>query len=150
MWKEWRWVKRAMPMPIYTGTPQRRQFKDYPESSINRYDIEFTPANIGKIKAKTVPHTRLYVYDLSRSGKGGRDGKIGVEKWEDFENREFKDLIEGTYIMRTKMEQQLQALQQREQYLDLREKVLDGKEREEQQQGQQREQPQQEIRSNKK
>ena len=130
LWKEYKWAKRPVPLPVYTGTPQRRQFKDYPESSKNRYDIDFNAENIAKIKKQCVPYTRLYVYDLSKSGKGGKDGKIGVENWIDFENRTFKELIEGTYIMKTKMEQQLQALQQREQYLSLREKVLEGREQE--------------------
>lgn len=134
VWYDYEWVRRQLPMPVYTGTPQRRQYKDYPESSKNKYDIPFTKENLDKIRKKSQPSTRLYVYDTAKSGRGGKDGKIGVAEWKDFEERSFQELIEGTYLLKTKLEQQIKAMQQKEEFLNLREKVLENQEIEKAQQ----------------
>jgi hypothetical protein len=97
-------------MPIYTGTPQKRTFKDVPTGSIIKYNIPFNKKNLDKIKTRCKPNTRLYVYDAGKSGKGGKDGKIGVETWEDFENRDFRELLDSSYLATTRLAHQMKVL----------------------------------------
>lgn len=134
VWKKYNWRKVPLEQSISsttaTGEPQRRQFKDIPDGFETVYDIEFNKENLDKLRQKCDNSTRLYVYDLSKSGRGGKDGKIGVASWKDFEERTFQDLIDGTYILKQQYDTQLRALKEKESFLNLKEKILTSKEQE--------------------
>lgn len=136
VWKEYTWRKipiNESNLQAQSNTasgPARRTFKDTPESHVTKYDIPFTKENVNKIKTKCNNTTFLYVYDLSKSGRGGKDGKIGVKSWEDFTNRSFNDLMEGTYLLKQQYEMQLKAMKEKENFLNLKEKMLASKEHE--------------------
>jgi hypothetical protein len=124
VWREFEWVKKPIPQPVFSGQPQRRQFKESPESFQLKYDIPFTREEVGKLKPKC-KNTRLYVYDLSKSGRGGKDGKIAVDNWDDFIARPFKELIEGTYLLKNQLQLEINAAKQKQQYLDMERKTLE-------------------------
>ncbi len=127
-WRKFEWVRKALPQGINMGDPQpRRQFKEVPESSEVQFDIPFTLENVENAKKKKAKDCRLYIYDLSKSGRGGKDGKIGVDNWDDFTNRSFKELFDGTYLLKTQLEQEIRAAKQKQIYLDMEKKSLDIK-----------------------
>jgi|SRR5215212_2654858 len=134
VWKEYTWhkvpVEQSTTSTMATGEPQRRKFKDKPESHETKYELEFSIENVDKLRRKSDNSTMLYVYDLSKNGRGGKDGKIGVQSWVDFKEREFNDLIEGTYLVRRQYELQLQALKDKENFLNLKESMLNNQEKE--------------------
>lgn len=126
VWRKFEWVKKPLPQSVFSGTPERRKFKDVPESSELQYEIEFSAETVDNLRKKA-KNCRLYVYDLSKSGRGGKDGKIAIDNWDDFKNRSFKELMEGTYLLKNQLENEIKAAKQKQIYLDMERKSLEVK-----------------------
>jgi|SRR5215217_918356 len=124
MYREFTWEQKPIPQEVSKGDPVKKKFKDYPTGQTARYEIHFNGENLRRIRAKSNNRTALYVYDLSKSGKGGKDGKIGVPNWKDFEERPFQELMEGSYLLQSRLQAQMKMLEQKEQYLNLREQTM--------------------------
>lgn len=119
------WVKKILPQQVFTGDPQRRQFREEPESFKLKYDIPFTEETARKLRDTKGMKARLYVYDTAKSGRGGKDGKIAVDNFEDWVSRPFKDLMEGTYLLRAQLENEIKAAKQKQIYLDMEKKSIE-------------------------
>lgn len=121
---QFNWVRKANPMGIYTGTPQKRTFKwdyeGYTEKYTQEWDIKF----LKTLKEKCTPVTQLYVYNSKISGRGGKGGKFGVDHWDDFINRPFQELFKGTYIYENQLKQEIASAQLKQQALDMERKSI--------------------------
>ena len=110
-YREFQWDKKPQGKPIFTGTPQKTTFEWDLVGNTIKYTIPFNKEEFDKLKHKMTPVTRLYIYDSSVSGRGGKTGKIGVQNVEDFLNRPFKELMDGSYLLKTRLEHEYRTLQ---------------------------------------
>lgn len=132
IWMEFVWERKADRETLSTTTsPKKTKYHEVPEGQgIPHFELEWNEENLKPLLPKITPMTQFYVYDLGRSGRGGRDGKISVRTLKDLRERSFTDLIEGTYLLVHKLEQEIKATQQERAALETRKRILDNESRE--------------------
>lgn len=131
IWNQFTWERRAESQGISTTTtPKRTKFKEYPDKPTPQFELEWNESNLKPLLKKITANTQYYCYDLSRSGKGGRDGKISVRSLTELRERTFQELIEGTYLLTQKLSQEIKAVEQERASLQTKQRIIDQKEKE--------------------
>lgn len=129
VWKQYEWNREVVNEGTPTSPHKRTKYRERPENPTVVYELEWNEQNLKPLLKKITNLTRLYVYDLSKSGKGGVDGKIAVSSLKDLRERSFQELIEGTYLLTQKLQEQLKYVSQQRVTMETESKLLEQRER---------------------